>query len=55
MFDDEPDLPYIKVFGKEVLRWISVANVGGSRMSIYRMVVVWYGGQCRRRQSSLLL
>lgn len=28
-FDDEPNLPYIKAFVKEVLRWRSVAIIGG--------------------------
>lgn len=28
-FDDEPDLPYIRAFVKEVLRWRSVAIIGG--------------------------
>jgi cytochrome P450 len=28
-FDDEPNLPYVKAFMKEVLRWRSVAVIGG--------------------------
>ncbi|KAJ5899614.1 hypothetical protein N7495_004358 [Penicillium taxi] len=28
-FQDEPDLPYVKAFMKEVLRWRSVAIIGG--------------------------
>lgn len=28
-FDDEPDLPYVRAFVKEVLRWRSVAIIGG--------------------------
>ncbi|KJK61138.1 Cytochrome P450 [Aspergillus parasiticus SU-1] len=28
-FEDEPDLPYVKAFVKEVLRWRSVAIIGG--------------------------
>jgi len=28
-FQDEPNLPYIKAFVKEVLRWRSVAVIGG--------------------------
>ncbi|KAL2012154.1 hypothetical protein VTN00DRAFT_4872 [Thermoascus crustaceus] len=28
-FDDEPNLPYVKAFVKEVLRWRSVAIIGG--------------------------
>lgn len=28
-FQDEPDLPYVKAFVKEVLRWRSVAIIGG--------------------------
>ena len=28
-FDDEPNLPYVKAFMKEVLRWRSVAIIGG--------------------------
>lgn len=28
-FDDEPELPYVKAFVKEVLRWRSVAIIGG--------------------------
>ncbi|KAG2413757.1 hypothetical protein HFD88_002946 [Aspergillus terreus] len=28
-FQDEPDLPYVKAFVKEVLRWRSVAVIGG--------------------------
>lgn len=28
-FEDEPSLPYVKAFMKEVLRWRSVAIIGG--------------------------
>jgi len=28
-FEDEPNLPYIKAFVKEVFRWRSVAIIGG--------------------------
>lgn len=28
-FEDEPNLPYVKAFMKEVLRWRSVAIIGG--------------------------
>ena len=28
-FDDEPNLPYVKAFVKEVFRWRSVAIIGG--------------------------